>query len=276
MFVIILILFVICNFSIGNVFTFETLSSNEKCNPYIDIVFVLDQTLNISKADYDLQMTFVQHILKDHVAPKGAVRVSLMSCGDTITRSSSFTDKQNISNEEQSQKSIEYVKDGTRHCLDNVNLKFKSESRDDVAKMVVIIKGLWDWDVETAGRHVSASKDNLVTIVVIAIGIKEFKGLSALRRLATSDSTYFVLSKFEDLNALAKVLTKGSCKLISLDLRSEITGHTEQSTTERPQHREFCIRITDKMFKRYIPGFGYTRLKCKESEVFDFNGCSCV
>ena len=191
--------------------SFNFAEVKENCNPYVDIVFVLDDSYNITKTDLNLQTTFVQEILKDHRAPRGAVKVAIMTCGNNFTSSGAFTDNMETTKDDLTQRNAVFTKDKTRHCLENLDLKFKSESRDGVSKMAVVLKGYWDWDVEEANAYASAIKNDKTTVVVVAIGVQNFDGLSALRSIATGDSTYFVLAKFENLHALAQVLTKGSC-----------------------------------------------------------------
>lgn len=180
------------------------------CNPYVDMIFVLDRSPNITDTDYAMQTNFIQILLKDHRAPTGAVRVAIMICGDNETTIGPFTEDISASSSLYQLSSAET--DTTRHCLDNLNIVFKTKSRDGVARQAVLVRGSWDWNLEQSKLYVKSAKEEGAVMVVIAIDIKKFDSLSALQTLATGESTYFVLSKFQNLKDLATVLSKGNCK----------------------------------------------------------------
>lgn len=183
------------------------------CNPYVDIIFVLDKSTNITDNDFEMQRNFISLLLKDHKAPQGAVRAAAMICGDNETMTSPFTeDISPTSDLYLPLSSTSYKTNSNRHCLDNLNLQFKTKSRDGVARQAVLIRGTWNWNLEEAKVYINAAKDENTVIVVIAVGLKQFDDLSALQTLATGDSTYFVLPTFQNLNDLASVLAKDNCK----------------------------------------------------------------
>lgn len=182
------------------------------CNPYVDMIFVLDKSTNVTDVDFDMQMNFINLLLKDHKAPQGAVRVAIMTCADNDTTYSPFTDDISPTSSLYLPPSTLYETDSSRHCLDNLNFMFKTKARDGVARQAVILRGSWDWNLEQVKVYAKTAKDENTVVVVIAIGIKKFDSLSALQLLATGDSTYFVLSKFQNLKDLAAVLAKDNCK----------------------------------------------------------------
>jgi len=176
------------------------------------MIFVLDKSTNITESQFNIQKNFVRQLLRDHKAPVGAVRVAIVVCGDNSTMVSPFTDDISPSSDIFQQTSASYDIDYNRHCLENINLKFKTKSREGVARQAVLLKGDWNWNVEDTKVFASAAKDSKTVMIVIAIGVKEFNSLSALQGLATGDATYFVLSTFQNLRDLATVLSKDTCK----------------------------------------------------------------
>ena len=176
------------------------------------MIFVLDKSSNVTEVEFEMQMSFISLLLKDHKAPQGAVQVAVMICGDNETTYSPFTQDISPSSSIYLPPTSLYETDSTRHCLDNLNLMFKTKSRDGVARQAVILRGSWEWNHEQAKVYARNAKHDDTVVVVIAIGMKKFDSLSSLQLLATGESTYFVLSKFEHLKNLATVLAKDNCK----------------------------------------------------------------
>ena len=184
------------------------------CNPKVDISFVLDGSSYINGTEIRIQRAFIDDILGKHLAPKGAVRVAATLCSETNVTSVPFTDS--VTNLFDTLNNFSDYK--KQNCLESVNFKFKSESRDGVSRIAVILRagdtGTWN-DIYTYNQGVVAKKEK-IAIVILAIGIKDFDTLSALQTLASEDATFYVLSKYADLRLLAASLSKGSCKRKSL------------------------------------------------------------
>ncbi|XP_052237426.1 uncharacterized protein LOC127848822 [Dreissena polymorpha] len=260
----------------------EQVTAQSDCNPNTGIVFVLDTSSALDAKAIQLQEEFVELVLRNHRAPRGAVRVSVARCGNNVTIVTPFVDPYYSTDAGEAGFSIERdltnssVQDAALHCLENVKRHLTRNARDGTTEMVVLLKGTWDWPVEGSYLQATALRDRHVVLVVIAIGVWEFDGLSALRLLATGDPTYFVLSKFENLRLLATILTKGSCTPITLDLTLEGTQHIASTTTQAVTQEVPCILLSPTAMNRYVAGFGYIQIKCGRSDLIDLQTCNCT
>ena len=174
----------------------------------VDILFVLDGSSYVNETELVSQKTFVSKLLGKHQAPKGAVRVAVSVCTETNVSSVPFTDSTSSL-----MRSLTQMSDiRQQNCLEDVNFKFKSESRDGISRIAVVVRGGGKWtDIYTRDQGLVAKKEKIV-VVMVAVGIKDFESLSSLQALASADGTFFVLSKYDDLRMLASSLSKDSCK----------------------------------------------------------------
>lgn len=174
----------------------------------VDILFVLDGSSYVNETEFLLQKAFISELLDNRQAPKGAVRVSVSVCSGTNVSSVPFTDSANkLIN------SLNNMSDTKeQNCLEGVNFKFKSESREGISRIVVLLRGGGKWnDAYTREQGLVAKKEKIV-VVMVAVGIRDFETLSSLQSLASEDGTFFVLSRYSDLRMLASSLSKDSCK----------------------------------------------------------------
>ena len=174
----------------------------------VDILYVLDGSSYVNETEFLLQKAFVSELLGKHQAPRGAVRVAVSVCAGINVSSVPFTDS--ASNLLGSLNNMSDTRQ--QNCLESVNFKFKSESRDGISRIAVVVRGGDKWnDAYTRDQGMVAKKEKIV-VVMVAVGIRDFESLSSLQALASEDGTFFVLSKYSDLRMLASSLSKGSCK----------------------------------------------------------------
>ena len=174
----------------------------------VDILFVLDGSDYVNETEFSLQKTFINELLGQHQAPRGAVRAAMSVCAGSNVSSAPFTDS--VTSLMRSFNQMSNIRQ--QNCLEDVNFKFKSESRDGISRIAVVLRGGGKWnDIYTRDQGLVAKKEKIV-VVMVAVGIKNFESLSSLQALASEDGTFFVLSKYSDLRMLAASLSKGSCK----------------------------------------------------------------
>lgn len=249
--------------------------SEESCNPVVDILFVFDNTSDVNTSLIAAQKSFVNTIIQKHKAPVGTVRIAVSLCGNDAVSTSDFTDDFTPTSDFFETTFKQRNVDKEIHCLQHINSKFKTKARDRVARIAVIFKTTWNWKEDTTQAQTEVAWNENIVMVVVVIGVKDFKSLSALQSIATEDGTFFVVANSKGLLGLADSLGKDACKPISLDLTSKSLQFW--NVTQQPvQHYDPCIDLGDGMFKRYIPGFGYIRQQCRPGQVFSFAKCVCI
>ena len=176
------------------------------------MLFVLDNSTNVTEVDFQAQKQFVTSLIKRQKSPKGAARVAILVCDVTGIISTPFMDAYDQSFEVLAKNASRIRDNAPKTCLSNVNLKIKMESRDSVTRIVVLLKGSWNWDNILSQNEAEMARQEGTVLVVIAIGVRDFDSLSSLQTIALKEETFFVVSGYDKLDTLASNLAKDACQ----------------------------------------------------------------
>ncbi|XP_028394319.1 uncharacterized protein LOC114518504 isoform X2 [Dendronephthya gigantea] len=238
------------------------------CQKRIDLVFAMDGSDDVIDKEFMQEKTFVTNVLNAFSVLKDQTHVGVATYGADVSQDIPLTNQFDKDSLFVAVNSLikNKGKGKLTKVLETARSKLFTGSRDNVAKVLVLLTSMKNKMAENPEKAAQALKKSGIEVVVVGAGSNDRSARDVLGKVASSNSRAFPLMSFNDLINDVYLVATSACQAKPVPL-------TGEPTQESPAKPSVCSKPLDVAFaldsSEDVSSFQWQRQKDFVSQVID-------